>query len=169
MLITLVEKKDAILAILLSLMTGSFSCFLDRCMEKGMILRKYYSLICYYFWLPRKSKKHKSVMVKHQPRTITVGIPPAGMLGNEGLGFLNSISETTNTWVYIKPKFIKNKYQWLFKVLGGCVYCFGTWVAIVFYLGVLNDPSNLIATLIGLFLFIGMNYFWIEVILKIRK
>lgn len=69
----------------------------------------------------------------------------------------------------LTPKFTKNPYQWLFKVLGGCVYCFGTWVAIVFYMIVLGDFRTLIPTIIGLFLFIGMNYFWTEVIQKIKR
>jgi hypothetical protein len=132
MLIILVEKRDAILVILhflmmaiFSLSTASLSCFLDRCMEKGMIFRSYYNWITYWLWLSKNS--------------------------------------------------VKNKYQWLFKVLGGCVYCFGTWVfivlylVIVLYLAVLSDFRSIVTSVIGLFLGIGMNYFWIEVIQRIKR
>lgn len=145
MLEILVEKKAVIHVISLSLMTGSFSMFLDKCMEKGMILRKYYNLICYCFWLPKKG------------------------IGQVLIPFVRRGEGAPVAKIIIRPRFTKNKYQWLFKVLGGCVYCFGTWVAIVFYLVVLNDSRNIIPSLIGLFLFIGMNYFWIEVIQRIKR
>lgn len=135
MLEILAVKRVVQLVILLCPMTAGLSMFLDKSMEKGMIFRKYYNLICYYFWLPKKEE------IRFDFKGLKLVI----------------------------PDFTKNKYQWLFKVLGGCVYCFGTWVFIVFYLVVASNILTLIPLIIGLFLGIGMNYFWIEVIQRIKR
>jgi hypothetical protein len=107
-----------------------------KCMEKGMIFRRYYNWITYWLWLP-----NKEIMISGRT------------------------TETLYAWSY----FHKNKYQWLWKILGGCVFCFGTWIFIVLYLVVSSLNQYSIPTLIGLFLGMGMNYFWIEVINKIKK
>ena len=87
--------------ILLCVCTGFLSCFIDECMNEGMIFVKYYEFIQ------------------------------------------------------------DNLPEWLFKPLGGCVFCFGTWVCIVFmalfHVKLLYFPLG-----------IGINYFTILVTLKIN-
>lgn len=80
--------------------TAGFTLFLDMCFKKGMIFRKYYNWITYWFYIDRI----KWVDLYYG--------------GN-----------TPNPFRIKK----KNKFVWLWKVLGGCVYCFGTWVFIIFY------------------------------------
>jgi hypothetical protein len=57
-------------------------------------------------------------------------------------------------------KFIERLGQerlWLYKVLGGCTYCYGTWIFIIFYMSVFPLSWFL---LIG----IGFNYVFIKAI-----
>lgn len=63
---------------------------------------------------------------------------------------------------YISNKFYENNPK-LFKVLGGCIYCFGTWVYIVFYI-----IFNIYYSLPFMFLFLGMgiNYISIDILNK---
>lgn len=62
--------------------------------------------------------------------------------------------------VYLLRKGYKN----LFKALGGCIYCFGTWVFIVLFLFWYRENNFII----GLFLGTGFNYLFIESILKLK-
>jgi hypothetical protein len=65
-------------------------------------------------------------------------------------------------YLLIYNKFEKNNNK-LFKVLGGCIYCFGTWIYIFIYL-----LFNLYYPLPFIFLFLGMgvNYISIEILNK---
>ena len=151
------EEKAAQVAILnlmnlcslmvICLLTASMSQFLDKCFQKGMIFRKYYNLICYWLWLPKKTNK---AYIKWIARY--------------------SVRQKQNISVFYRPIFTINKYQWLFKVLGGCIYCFSTWIYIITFLiiGKIVFPYNFfILAVIGVF-GIGLNYFFIEVIQKIK-
>jgi hypothetical protein len=131
------------------LLTASISQFLDKCFQKGMILRKYYNLICYWFWLPSK----KSIVVNC---------------------YWKEIPGTCGGWEKIlvyNVAFDKNRYQWIFKILGGCIYCFGTWVFICTYLTaaifILSVKTDIL--LIFGFMGIGLNYVWLEVIKRIKS
>lgn len=121
MLEILAVKRDVILVILLSLMTGSFSMFLDKCMGPGMILRRYYLFLVYH-WIRnwRRGDRWK---------------------------------------------------RWPLKILGLCVYCSGTWIYICTFTisAFFVLPSNLIIFAILGILGIGQNYFWIEVIQRIKR
>jgi hypothetical protein len=73
---------------------------------------------------------------------------------------------------WIKYRFIvlphsKNcfSYDGLYKILGGCIYCNGTWIAILFYLICFYDTFDVRLLL----LCIGSNYLWIELWLKIKE
>jgi hypothetical protein len=125
--------------ILFCLGTAALSQFLQLCYGKGMIFRKYHNLIAYWFYL------HKKV------RTCTQKYIGDLYLGCE-----------------IKTVIVRNKYQWLYKLLGGCVYCQGTWIFIVFYLLMIYPFSGFIPAFVGLSLGCGINYFWLEVIEKIK-
>jgi hypothetical protein len=74
----------------------------------------------------------------------------------------------------VNIKIVKNKYQWLFKMLGGCIYCFSTWTYIITFLMIVLNTGNVLPSnsfILALFgiLGIGLNYFWIEAILKIKR
>lgn len=125
------------------LLTASMSLFLDKCFQKGMIFRKYYNLITYWFWLPSKKTDY---------------LVPA-------IGFIGLVYGFKEQDIIRRPLFTENKFQWLFKILGGCIYCFGTWIYIVLFC----FSSRAEISLLGLILGIGLNYFLIEVLLKIKK
>lgn len=57
-------------------------------------------------------------------------------------------------WYY---KLIERLPVVLFKPLGGCIYCFGTWVFVIF----LELPPTK-QNVLGLFLGIGINYIFIK-------
>jgi hypothetical protein len=57
---------------------------------------------------------------------------------------------------------------WL-KPLGACVYCYGTWVFIAFYLLYIPEFSGKTSDFISLFLGMGVNYIFIEVLAKITN
>jgi hypothetical protein len=50
----------------------------------------------------------------------------------------------------------------LFKPLGGCSYCFGTWIFVLFFFSFRSEPN-----ILGLFIGLGINYVFIKVIEKI--
>jgi hypothetical protein len=137
------------------LMTASMSLFLDKCFQKGMIFRKYYNLIAYWFWLPKRLYK----VIKCEPYA-ALGIVVQVSAWQAGLHYWRPI-----------PAFKTNKLQWLFKILGGCIYCFGTWVYIITFLitSIFIMSSRVDSLALFGFLGIGLNYFFIEVILKIKK
>lgn len=174
MILTLGEKDvaDATLNLMslcslmvFCLLTASMSLFLDKCFQKGMIFRKYYNLITYWFWLPKK----KTVFVSYPPKTVINKIIREA---NEGLRkFKHSCDRHyADPFWTPRPIFIENKLQWLFKILGGCVYCFGTWVYITFtILAVFIIPFRMDSFALFGILGIGLNYFWIKVLLKIKK
>jgi len=65
-------------------------------------------------------------------------------------------------YLHIYNKYEKNNPK-LFKVLGGCLYCFGTWVFIFMYLLFnLYYPLPFIFLLFG----IGLNFISLEIINK---
>jgi hypothetical protein len=122
--------------------TASLTLFLDMCMEKGMIFRKYYNWITYWFYLPN-----------NKLRSYKVSLP--------GLNVL-----------YAYPRFVKNEYTWLWKVLGGCNRCFGSWLFICTYLvTIILETSvftynSFILAVYGI-LGIGFNYVFIKAIEKL--
>ncbi len=59
-------------------------------------------------------------------------------------------------------------FEWLNKILGGCIYCFGTWVFIVLFLVNMTMFPRDISQFIALFLGIGFNYLFIEIIQKLK-
>jgi len=67
--------------------------------------------------------------------------------------------------VYHWIKNWRHKDRWkrkFFKVVGLCVYCYTTWISIIFYL--ISFDFN-----IEIFLFIGYTYIWLEILLKLLK
>jgi hypothetical protein len=132
--------------------TASLTMFLDKCFEKGMIFRKYYNWITYWFYLERK--KVGKVLIPYKPRWSacpTLEISMCDMAGS-----MNSPK------IIIRPRFIKNKYIWLYKILGGCPYCFGTWIFVLFFFLLRLETLQF-----GLFLGIGINYVFIKGIEKL--
>lgn len=114
--------------ILFTLCTASLSMFLIKCMEKGMIFRKYYNWITYWLWLDKKEYK---VVVKSTNDLQKV------VRASFNDQFFNLRTRQYDLpeamfWNYTTI-FIPNKYQWLWKILGGCQYCFGTWMFIALY------------------------------------
>jgi hypothetical protein len=146
------------------LLTASMSLFMDKCFQKGMIFRKYYNLIAYWFWLPSK----KTVFVSYPPKTLVNKIIRETIEGLRKSKHDSDRHYADPFWTP-RPIFTENRFQWLFKILGGCIYCFSTWIFIGLYLLIVSDIQHLRLSLIGLILGIGLNYFWIEVLLKIKK
>lgn len=66
-------------------------------------------------------------------------------------------------YLFIYNKFEKDNLK-IFKVLGGCIYCFGTWIFIINYL-----LFNIYYSLPFIFIFfgIGINYISIDILTKI--
>lgn len=65
-----------------------------------------------------------------------------------------------------KVYFVPNKYEWLNKILGGCIYCFGTWVFIVTFTLSVSQKDAFIPTFVALFLGTGLNFIWIKILEK---
>lgn len=73
---------------------------------------------------------------------------------SEGMIFWRWTLLLTYLWINSWRKKDRWKRKYL-KVLGLCHYCYGTWVAMFFYLAVIGFD-------IYIFLFLGVNYFWIK-------
>jgi hypothetical protein len=121
--------------------TASLTLFLDMCMEKGMIFRKYYNWITYWLSLDKREV------------TFTMR------------GF--DVSNIKIRYIYQK-----NQFVWLWKILGGCSLCFGTWLFICTYLLTIVllksvFPYNSFILAVYGILGIGFNYVFIKVIEKI--
>jgi len=97
----------------ISFMTAGLSLFIKKCFESGMIFRRWYLYLTYWWikWHKKKDRRKRPIL----------------------------------------------------KVLGLCIYCFSTWVAI-FFCSVFISINPLI-----IFLFIGVNYIWLEILMKIIK
>lgn len=54
------------------------------------------------------------------------------------------------------------KLEYWLKPLGGCVYCFGTWIFIVLFLGIVPSFGWSIPEIVALLLGCGLNYMFIE-------
>jgi len=123
--------------ILLCICTGFLSCFIDMCFERGMIFRKYYNFIYYWFALGRIKRLQNTKV------------------------YFTGCDDKIKTENTVKNILVKNRFVWLFKPLGGCVFCFGTWVCIIFLL--LFHVKPLMIPL-GL----GVNYFTILLTNKLK-
>jgi len=101
--------EEVVQYVLYSLMTAALGLFIQKCFQEGMIFRKYYLLLIYFWikWHKRKDRWKRFVL------------PPLGM----------------------------------------CIYCNGTWIAIVVYFLNFNFGFDI-------FLFLGLNYLWIEIFKK---
>jgi hypothetical protein len=144
--------------ILFCLGTASLTHFLSMCFQKGMIFRKYYNWITYWFALDKESG-YKNIFIK-RPTIKSNVIPPAGILTG---GFLEELMNPEPVkWYYGARRYKKNDKVWLWKVLAGCYFCYGTWVFIVLYLLTMQGISTQI--LLG----IGFNYVFIKVIERIH-
>lgn len=73
----------------------------------------------------------------------------------------NILGFWTNWIEYINSEYVK-------KPLGSCIYCFGTWVFIVFYLVTLPQNCHLEPRIIGLLLGIGVNHIFVSLLTKIE-
>lgn len=69
-----------------------------------------------------------------------------------------------------------NPKKWLFKILGGCIYCNGTWVFIVLFslnssVWLIFSQGNtlILGFTIELFLGVGINYFIIDAIGRLQN
>lgn len=132
--------------------TAALTVFLDMTFQKGMIFRKYYNLITYWFYLP--SKKYKLII--SEDYVIYFSRLPKSLV----LSLKESLEERHNIFKR-SPCFQKNKFIWLYKVLGGCSFCFGTWIYLIGYIVSIADFSYLIV------LGIGINHVFIKLIEKI--
>jgi hypothetical protein len=76
------------------------------------------------------------------------------------------------SWWYKFIQRVGENRLWLFKVLGGCTYCYGTWIFICTYLAISSlsqsvFPYNSFILAVYGILGIGFNYVFIKVIEKI--
>jgi hypothetical protein len=55
-----------------------------------------------------------------------------------------------------------------YEPMGGCIYCFGTWVFIVLFIVYITTFTYEIPAFLGLLLGMGVNYVFIELINKLR-
>ncbi len=136
----------------LCLLTASMCHFLVKCMEKGMIFRGYYNWITYWLWLSKKKIK-KDVRIKYCPRNL-----------------MEPVHKISDVITINSPIFKSNKYQWLWKPLGGCIYCFSVYIYIITFLIIGKHVlvGNFLIWAVWGILGIGLNYFWIEVIQRIK-
>lgn len=134
--------------------TACLTLFLDMCFQKGMIFRKYYNWITYWLYLPVK-KTSNEWQIKGGPDYHTTVTCSSG---------ISNVSFYRCDQVTIKrPKFIKNEFIWLWKILGGCSYCFGTWAFIALFFFLHRAETNLFELFQG----IGINYVFIKAIEKL--
>jgi hypothetical protein len=121
--------------ILFCMGTASLTMFLNVCMQKGMIFRRYYNLITYWFALPRN--KPRSCKITREGQVL-----------------------------YRYPRFIKSSYFWLWKMLCGCYYCYGTHIFIWTYLisAFFILQGNFLSLALNGFLGLGFNYVFIKAI-----
>ncbi len=129
------EVKNLAAVLLFSLLTAGLGLFFQKCQEKGMIFRKYRNLIRYWLWLPRRG-------------TYLLG---------QGLW-----NEYIFRSFYRERRFHKI-YKSFYKILGGCIYCNGTWICIIAFIICYGLDYKL------LLLAMGGNYFWIELGIKIKQ
>src|SRR5690349_20328600 len=93
----------------LSIATAALAHFAQMTFQKGMIFRKYYALITYWFHF----KPRKRLVYKLYPFVAGLGgtvLQPNGQFPGE--------------WVWQKEKW----YAWFYKPLGGCIYCNSVWL-----------------------------------------
>lgn len=128
--------------LLFCLGTASLSQFVMKCQERGMIFRKLRNWREYWLALDKKVIEYK--------------YPP--------IPDRNGYTEKVN-----HIGFDKNRALWLNKILGGCVYCFGTWAFIVLFLCLASLIRCDCLTLVGLFIGLGFNYLFIELIQKLKR
>ncbi len=67
----------------------------------------------------------------------------------------------TNWIEYIKSDYVR-------KPFGECIFCFGTWIFIVFYLVMSRQNDYLEPRIIGLLLGIGVNHIFVSLLTKIE-
>lgn len=137
-----------ILTVLYSALTAGLAHFLTFCMSKGNIFRKYKAFITYWFHF--------------KPR------PHYGRwnMSDAMIGKIWSKSKYGERF----PLYTKHKeawYGWFYKPLGGCLYCFGTWLYMFFYIALcfllpIHVSIGIVAGLLGL----GSNYLFIDYIEK---
>lgn len=144
--------------ILLCFATAGLTVFLDTCFQKGMIFRRYYNWITYWFSLDTKTSKPQWYV-----ESITETACVVDGVTYTGGGLAEYV---------MRPVFKKNKYQWLWKILGGCTYCFGTWIFICTYLISPIQSESLQPCRFCYFAFmgilgIGINHVFIKLIEKI--
>ncbi len=56
----------------------------------------------------------------------------------------------------------------IYKVISGCIYCNGTWLFIGLFIVIVWRFAGFLPVPIGLILGTGLNYFWTEVIYKLK-
>lgn len=125
-----------------------------------MIFRFYYNWITY--WL-RLSKKET--------------IPGEGYIlcsasldelhKTKGIGYVIDYLSKANDLLDDQIIFIPNRFVWLWKPLGGCIFCFGSWIYIIISLLFTNNLP-FISQFITLFLGLGTNYLFIELIQRLK-
>lgn len=79
-----------------------------------------------------------------------------------------NIFETYGNWIERKSEENPKLEYWL-KPIGGCVYCFGTWVFIGLFVGLIPNTNGLIQYFMVLFLGCGVNYISIDLLSKISE
>lgn len=127
--------------LLFSAGTAALSCFLKMTFQKGMIFRKYYSCITFWLWLiPQRRKNRYWSEVKEVLR--------------------RSSSPQHHYRIRYKAKYAYRVAKWIYKPIGGCVYCFGTWINIFFFFWMFPGSWLLI------FFSVGFNYVFTNIYLK---
>lgn len=76
-----------------------------------------------------------------------------------------NIFESYGKWIE-KTSEKKKSYEYWLKPIGGCVFCFGTWVYIITYLIFVFDKTAFIPSFIVLFLGCGVNYLFLSIFNK---
>lgn len=70
---------------------------------------------------------------------------------------------------FINRDFESKTLQYLAKPFGACIYCFSSWVFIVFYIVVYAENWYLIPYFIGLFAGLGFNHIILLLLTKIEN
>jgi hypothetical protein len=126
--------------ILLSALTGALSHFVQLTFQKGMIFRKYYAFIFYWFHF----KPRKTYGRWHLGDALIGNIWSKSKYGNYFSLYTHSDLNKRNRFL-----------RWFFKPLGGCIYCNGTWIFIITF-SILHFPFSL-TEFVLLFLGMGAN------------
>lgn len=127
--------------------------FLELCFRKGMIFRKYRALVGYWFqFKPRRRILRNCLTRSFSDRALAF---------KHG-GQFTSLRGSSRLAILAPPRW----WSWFFKPLGGCVYCFGAWIALAAFMA--TAPAVSLSSGLILAGVLGWNYIFIDLYQKFK-